>query len=467
MKIQFKLGSITVNELAAFMDAEVICMENGLANNEIALLTNEIAEISQNTLYIVGEDNSLNEMMAASKNGACSVLCTKAPESLEKISNLAVIVCDNVNLAVERFAKQYSKRNEHKTIALTGAKGKTRTGEFIYSVLEEKYNVFTAIDKKSAEKNDALALLSIPENTDFFLAELKLHDKKDIARLAGLFDTDVGVITTLEGSFGEAANVNVLSGVKSGGEIAFCNDDDVLSLLCRTDITVDSVSVKDENASLYADNISEKNGHSIFDICGNDICITGVEIPFLGEENIKSALFAALIGLRFEVPLEKIRTGLKNCHSPELGVRIFTENDVTFIVDSSSATAGSMTSGIDTLCDISKRHGNSRMLALLGDIRDFGQDTRTLHEKMGEYVFQNKVDKLFTYGIAAEQICVGARRAGMSDNDCSGNLDLFSPLNSAETVADLLTKGDTLLIRIGRQNAVREIVDFILKRLKK
>ncbi len=467
MKIQFRLGSVTAKELAAFMDAEILCMEKSAADNEIALLTNEIGEISQSTLYIVGEDNSLNEMMAAAKNGAFSVLCTKAPTSLEKIPNTAVIVCDNVNLAIERFAKQYSKRNGHKTIALTGARGKTRTGEFIYSVLEEKFSVFSAIDKNSVEKNDALALLSIPQDTDFLLAELKIRDKKDITRLAGLFDTDVGVITTLGGSYGETANINVLSGIKSGGEIAFCNDDDVMSLLCRTDITTDSISVNNCSASLYAENISEQNGRTTFDIVGNDVRINGAEIPFVGEENIKSALFAALIGLKCEVPWEKIRTGLKNCHSPELGVRIFTESNVTFILDSSSATAESVKSGIDTLCDIAQRHGNSRKFALVGDIRDFGQDTRALHEKMGEYIFENKIDKLFTYGIAAEQICVGARRAGMSEGDCVGNLDLFSPLRSAESVASKLKIGDVLLVRIGRQNAAQEIVECILERLKK
>ncbi len=467
MRIQLKLGSISAKELAACMQAEIVCLSQDAVDNEIALLTNTVGDISQHTLFIVGEDNSLNEMMAAAKNGAFTVLCTKAPESLERIPSTAVIVCDNVNYAIERFAKNYAKRGNHKTVALTGAKGKTRTGEFVYSVLEEKYNVFTAIDKQTTEKNDALPLLDIPANADFFLTELKIRDKKDISRLASVFDTDVGIITSLKSSFGDEANVNVLAGIKEGGEIAFCLEDDVPSMLCRTDIKTDTVSVNSKDASLHAENISERDGRTVFDIVGDGICLDNVEIPFIGDDNVRSALFAALVGIKYGVPIEKIRTGLKNHHSPELGVKIYTVGEVTFVVDTSSATVDSVKRGLDTLCDIAKRHSGSRKIALVGDIRDFGQETRTLHEKMGEYIFESKIDKLFTYGIAAEQIGVGARRAGMKDGDVSGNMDLFSPLKSAEAIASVLRPGDVVFVRIGRKNAAQEIEEYLRQKVEK
>ena len=83
------------------------------------------------------------------------------------------------------------------------------------------------------------------------------------------------------------------------------------------------------------------------------------------------------------------------------------------------------------------------------------------------HIFEKKIDKLFTFGVAAEQIGVGARRAGMRDADVSGNLELFSPLKSAEAVAEVLRDGDILLIRIGRQNQVAEIVEYLNKRFEK
>ena len=467
MKIELKLGALTAKELAEYMGAELMALSEHAPMQPIELLTNEIAEITKNTLFIIDADNSLAEMMAAAKKGAYCVLCTKAPASLEKIPDTAVIVCDNVHTAMERFANRYVKRGKHRTIALTGAKGKTRTGEFVYSVLEEMYKVHKATDKKSTEKNDALMLLDIPTDADFFLVELKIRDKRDIARLANLVDCDLGIITAVHSQIAETANIDVLAGLKDGGEIALSADDEELSLVCRTGSVTRTVSVKNADAELCAENIRSYKERTVFDICGKDVRIENVEIHFAGIENVYSALFAALVGLRYGVSTEKIRTGLKNYHSSELGVEIFTVGGITFIADSSSATVESVKSGIDTLCDIAKLHKHSRKIALVGDIRDFGQDTRELHERMGAYIVEKKIDKLFTFGVAAEQIGVGARRVGMPAGDVSGNLELFSPLKSAEAVAAVLKEGDVLLIRMGRQTAAAEIVQYLRARFEK
>lgn len=467
MKIELKLGAITAKELAEYMGAKLLSLSENAPMQPIALLTNEIAEITKNTLFIIDEDNSLAEMMAAAKKGALCVLCTQAPASLEKIPDTAVIVCDNIRAATERLANQYVKRGKHRTIALTGAKGKTRTGEFVYSVLEEMYKVHKATDKKGTEKNDALMLFGIPADADFFLVELKLHDKRDVARLANLVDCDLGIITSVHSQITEMANIDVLAGLKEGGEIALSAEDAALSLVCRTDVQAKTVSVKNAEAELYAENIRTYKERTVFNICGKDVHIADVEIHFTGLENVYSALFAALVGLKYGVPTEKIRTGLKNYHSSELGVEICTVGGITFIADSSSATVDSVKSGIDTLCDIAKLHKHSRKIALVGDIRDFGQDTREVHERMGAYIVEKKIDKLFTFGVAAEQIGVGARRAGMRAADVSGNLELFSPQKSAEAVANILQEGDVLLIRVGRQNAAAEIVQYLHARFEK
>ena len=466
MKIQLRLGAITAQEFADAMQAKVYCLFENAKLNEIELLTNEIGEISAKTLFIIGEDNSLAEMMAAAKNGARCVLCTKAPASLEKIPDTVVIECDNIYSSLERFSKQYAKRGKYQTIAVTGSKGKTRTGEFVYSVLEEKYKVHKSTDKKSVDKNDALALLDISSETDFFIVELKLREKKDINRLANLFDCDMGIVTAAKSVYGKNANLDVLSGLKEGGEIAFCAEDDAISMICRTDIKRNTVSVNGIGTALNAENIRAFNDRTVFDIVGMDTRIKDVEIHFTGEENIYSALFAAFVGIKYDVPLEKIKTGLKNYHSSELGVEISTVNGITFIVDTSSATADSVKSGIDTLCDIAKLHVGSRKLALVGDIRDFTQDTRLLHEKMGAYIYGKGIDKLFTFGVAAEQIGVGAKRAGMNENDVFGNLDLFAPLVSAKAVESELKAGDVLLIRMGRKNAAEEIESYLKSRFE-
>lgn len=49
----------------------------------------------------------------------------------------------------------------------------------------------------------------------------------------------------------------------------------------------------------------------------------------------------------------------------------------------------------------------------------------------------------------------------MKDESISGNLEIFSPLKSAEAVAGAIRPGDVVLIKIGRPNAVSAIVNYL------
>ena len=148
------------------------------------------------------------------------------------------------------------------------------------------YKVHKATDKKGNDKNDALMLLEVPRDADFFLMELKIRDKKDIARLANLIDCDLGIITSVHSRISERANIDVLAGVKAGGEIALTAEENEPSLICRTDIETKTVSVKNEEAELYAKNIRTYKERTVFDICGKGVYIEKVEIHFTGIENV-------------------------------------------------------------------------------------------------------------------------------------------------------------------------------------
>lgn len=467
IKTTLKLGSVTGRELAAYMDAKLMTLSEEAPLCELNMVTDTVTEISAGSLFLVSEDNSLAEMMAASKKGARCVLCTKAPASLEKIPDVAVLVCKDVWEAMGRFAREYLKRGHQKTIALTGSAGKTRTGEFIYSVLVEQYRVYKTPDKKSTPVEDTLTMLEMPPDTDFFLAELKIHEKKDIKRLSRLVDCDMGIITALKSNVDENANLDVLGGLKEDGEIALSAEDESLSLICAANHKTSFVSVRSQDAELCAVNIREHKDRITFDIQGKKVYIKQAEIHTPGMENVYSALFAAFVGLRYGIPEERIKTGLKNFHASKPGVGIYTVGDVTFIEDGASATADSVKCAVDTLCDIAKVHKGSRKIALMGDIRDFGQDTRVLHEKMGAYIAEQQIDKLFTFGVAAEQMATGARRAGMKAENISGNLDIFSPQKSAEAAAEAIHPGDVVLIKISRPNAVSVIVNYLKARFEK
>ena len=55
----------------------------------------------------------------------------------------------------------------------------------------------------------------------------------------------------------------------------------------------------------------------------------------------------------------------------------------------------------------------------------------------------------------------------MKPLDVSGNFEIFSPMKSAHAVGEVITEGDVLLIRIGRQNAASEIEQYLREKFEK
>ncbi|MBQ7661114.1 MAG: hypothetical protein IJS44_03580 [Clostridia bacterium] len=452
MRIQLKLGQIDISEMAAAMEASLY-LPAGTADVVIEQITDDIKEIGKNTLYILGEDNSLAEMMAAEKNGAAAVLASEEKGQTEKL-HIPSLLCGQIQTALWSFAKKYIRRRPHKTVVLTGAKGKTKSGEFIFSVLEEGYKVCKATDVKGGIQSEIEALLDLKTQDEFLLIELKPNDAKEAELLAKRVSCDFAVVTEFQSELAPNINLDLISNIGADAVvIAKAADSQNLSMFADRLHTVSEESGGD----LYAENVRVRDGKTVFDIVGKDATIKNAEIHFSDKESLYAALYAAEIGLLCGITPEKICSGLKNYHSTESQVDICTVGTVTLITDTSSLSADSMKSGIETLCSIAEKHKGSRKLALLGDIRDFGQNTRQLHENMGALIVEKKIDKLFTFGVAAEQIGVGAKRAGMAQENIFGNIEVFSPQKSADAVAKNLRSGDVLLVRISRA-AAAEIV---------
>ncbi len=461
VKTTLKFGSIFCDEMSSMMGAKLVSKSKDTPRYEIKNITTDVLEISNGTLFIASEDNSLAEMMAASKNGAKCILCTKAPASLDNIPEVVVIVCSNVWNALEKFAKEYIKRGHHRTMLLSGSKGRTRTGEFICSVLGEINTIYKSEDKKTTTKEDVIALIEIPQNTDFFLIERKIRDKRDLPKLSKYLDCNLSEVQSLKIDIGQEEEPQQSSVLCDGFEIALDINEGKQYLICECNSNSKSLCVRNDEIELFAVNVKEKDEKITFDILFGDDKIQDVVIHCSGIENVYSALFATLVGLEYGVTIEKIKTGLKNTHPSCPATRIYTLGKITLIEDSASATIENVTNAVNTLCDIASLHEGSRKIAFIGDIRDFGQDTRGLHENLGAYIVDKNIDKLFTIGVAAEQIGIGAMRAGMSSEDILGNMDMFSPLKSASVLAKMAQAGDILLVKVGRPNIVAEIVDYL------
>ena len=100
-------------------------------------------------------------------------------------------------------------------------------------------------------------------------------------------------------------------------------------------------------------------------------------------------------------------------------------------------------------------------MALLGDMRELGSATRALHESLGHFVAEKKLDKLFTYGIAASYIASGAKDCGMKETDIFDNPDITDPIASGKAILNEVRVGDIILFKASRAMSVEKILTYL------
>ncbi|MBR6709467.1 MAG: UDP-N-acetylmuramoyl-tripeptide--D-alanyl-D-alanine ligase [Clostridia bacterium] len=402
---------------------------------------------------------------AAAAAGAGCALSTRLPEKLPE--RCAVVVVPDVVAAIGALAADYAKYSQAKTIAVTGSVGKTTTKEFISAVLEQRFALHKSEGNHNNEIGMPMTMLATPENTQARVFEMGMCGFGEIDYLSKIARPDIAVITTIGSSHLEQlgtrenicrAKLEITHGMKDDG-ILICNADE--PLLFRD--TPDGrhplfVAIRNPHADYRAVNIRPGVGKTVFDLIYDHRVVTNVTIPTMGNHHVYAALFAYAVGVSCGLNDNEIRQGLLSFKNADMRQSIYTLGGVTVIEDCYNASPESMRAAIDVLSALSAQQPGARTFALLGDMRELGQDSVLLHNQLGITVAQHKLDYLFTLGEIAEEIARGAIRHGMRADRVYANPDCDRYAYSAEQLLELLSPGDILLVKASRAVAAERVI---------
>ncbi|MBQ2192042.1 MAG: UDP-N-acetylmuramoyl-tripeptide--D-alanyl-D-alanine ligase, partial [Clostridia bacterium] len=173
-----------------------------------------------------------------------------------------------------------------------------------------------------------------------------------------------------------------------------------------------------------------------------------VSMPAVGSHMVLNAIAAATVASELGLTAEQVKAGIES-YSP-VGHRGRVEKiaGVTLVVDCYNAGPDSMRASIAAL-------RGTRRVALLGDMLELGEQTRELHESLGEYCAEN-LEALFTVGELGESIAQGAEKAGMK------NVFRTTRETAADDLKAFVREGDALLVKASRGMHLEEVVDKIM-----
>jgi UDP-N-acetylmuramoyl-tripeptide--D-alanyl-D-alanine ligase len=381
--------------------------------------------------------NGADFIEEAISNGAKLVIAQ------EKISsNVPVIYVDDTVKALGMLARK--EKGKTKIIGVTGSFGKTTVKDMIISVLSERYSVCGTKENQNNEIGVALTLLSIKSEA-FCVVEMGMRAQGEIDWLSYLCEPDTAVITGIGTSH---------IGLLGGKEAIFSAKTEILKHTKKYAVVpfereffqlsypeIDFCFIGKDITSL---NKNLENNCICFDINGQNVY--GVNSIFLHD--VTNALFAYSVGKIYGLTDDEIRFGLLKSTKSKMRGEIINLNGIEILCDCYNASLESIRSALVSANEYCKSK-QKRLVAMLGDVLELGDDACKIHMDIGVACRENSVKKLFAYGENAKYVCQGF----------GGGEVIKSFADIPKILLKALNNGDLLLVKASRGLNFEKIIE--------
>ena len=400
----------------------------------------------------------------AVQRGAALLVLDRPPA---RVAGVPAILVDRTNDAYIDLARLARELFDGLVVAVTGSTGKTTTKTFLAQLCRAQFadRVLAAPGNENNEIGVSRLLLNASnEAHDVVIAEMGARRYGDVAILVDIARPHVGILTNI----GEA-HVEIMGSRErlaetkwalfSKGADAVLNAGDEVSIARAAALRQQprwfaavAAEPAPELSSLF-DPLTALVGERTLLVRDRDFaCDYQVETHVPGLHN-RANLAAAIAGaLQLGVSLECLIPEIPALHLPQGRYdRIAIEGGPRLIYDAYNANASGMIAALDAFAGETA----SRRIAVLASMAELGDESQSLHERVGAHA-ASTVDVLLVSGDFAAALARGARHAGLG---ASQIVSVRDNSHAAAWLREHATVDDVILLKGSRKYKLEEIVE--------
>ncbi len=356
--------------------------------------------------------------------------------------------------ALHSLARYLRKNFKGKVISVIGSNGKTTTKELIAAFLSTKYKVLKTEGNLNNNIGVPLCLSRIEPNTEIMVLELGTNRKGDIKELCEIVYPHYALITNI--GYEHLEGFGSLEGVREGEleilpyvKTVFANGDDQFLI----------EGLRNWNGNLITFGL---NNECNFKAQNIEFTFDGVEFVFhsetynfpvkthlIGLHNVYNTLAAVTVAVNFGISKCMIREVAESFVPVKMRGEVIKIDGVEVFFDAYNANPSSMRVALE---ELSRRKGNKKAVAVLGDMLELGQYTEKAHEEIGRWVKELGIDNFVGVG----KFIKNALRY------VDGNI--FDDAEKAGIFLKTLLKGDEIILIKGSRGMKMERILEFLKR---
>lgn len=366
-------------------------------------------KITPNSLFVPlvgGTTDGHDYIDKAIELGATATFWSKSPEEAPS-DQIAVIFVDDTLEAMQRLAHFYRQELNPIVIGITGSNGKTTTKDMTAATLTAKYSVHKTQGNYNNEIGLPYTLLQMPADTQVCVVEMGMSGFGEIKALTQIAEPDIAVITLIGESHLEhlgnrkgiaQAKLEILHGLKANGVFIYPANEELISdemPVIEEPIYMRSFGFT-EFADVYAYDLVEEQAKTYFktNVDENVVCM----IPVIGAYNVSNALIALSIAEVLDVPSEQAIFQLAQFELTANRLQwLTTHQGAQLLNDAYNASPTSVRAVLNTLSTVNIEQAG-RKIAVLGDIRELGDESAKFHRELSDSLDPNVIDHVYLFG---------------------------------------------------------------------
>ncbi len=447
--------------------AEIADVVDGTVVGDASVVVSGAAFVDSRTpvagglfVAIVGERSDGHAHAASAvAAGAAAVLGSKPTPAP------TVVVADPV-LALGLLARAVLDRLPNATVlALTGSQGKTGTKDYLAEVLAGSGPTVATVGNNNNELGVPLTVLRADSETAYVVVEMGARGIGHITYLCQIAPATIGAVLNIGsahlGEFGSVAAIaqakgELLEALPAGGT-AILNADDPASAELRTRTAASVLTFGEFGELGWRNLVLDAAGRASFELTYAGAA-SPVTLTHVGAHQVSNAAAAAAMAIAAGLSLPAIAPALTlvTSGSPWRMEVTHRADGVVVINDAYNANPASMRAALDALVAVGQSH---RTVAVLGEMRELGDQSGQAHEQVGGFVAALGVDLLVCVGESADGIGAGA----LADPDWHGEVVRTAGRDHALTwLRENVRAGDVVLIKASRGAALEILAAGLL-----
>lgn len=386
--------------------------------------------------------------LIAIEKGAIALI-VEENSSVNLSNNTPQLQVDNTLEAYQKIAHWWREQFAIPIIAVTGSVGKTTTKELITAVL----SIQGKIHKTEANYNNEIGvpktLLELTSEHNYAVIEMAMRARGEIALLTQIARPTIGVITNVgTAHIGRLGSEQAIAQAKCellaempSDSIAVLNHDD--KRLLSTAATVwqgQAITYGLEGGDITGELIDAQT----LRVEGKDF-----PLPLPGRHNAINYLAALAVAKILDVDWTPLTQGLTVNLPSGRSRRYKLPNDIVILDETYNAGLESMLAALHLL----KETPGKRHIAVLGAMKELGEQSPRFHRQVGETVKQLGIEQLLVLvdDPEAESIAEGA--LGVA-TECFKTHEAL-----VKRLKEIVTSGDRLLFKASHSVGLNRVVE--------